>query len=88
MVRTHPLSLTATILNRLSTQVEVAAEAKVEEDNEVAKAKTLTRNILTAIRTMHQPWYHIIYHSVVPIVVVEVEPQDSVAVQADAAGSA
>ena len=45
-------------------------------------------NILTAIRTMHQPWYHIIYHSVVPIVVVEVEPQDSAAVQADAAGSA
>ena len=42
-------------------------------------------NVLTAIRTMHRPWYHIIYHSVVPIMVVEVESQDSAAVQADAA---
>ena len=38
-----PLNLITTILNRLSTQVELEAEAEVEEDKEVAKAKTLNK---------------------------------------------
>ena len=42
-MRIHPLNLTTTILNGLSTLAEVEAHAKVEEDKEVAKAKTLTK---------------------------------------------
>ena len=42
-MRIHPLGLITTILNRLSTKVEVEAKAKVEEDKEVAKAKTFTK---------------------------------------------
>ena len=42
-MRIHPLNLTATILNMLSTQAKVEAESEVEEEKEVAKAKTLTK---------------------------------------------
>ena len=42
-MRIHPLSLATTILNILSPQGEIEAATKVEEDKEVAKAKTLTK---------------------------------------------
>ena len=43
-MRIHPLNLTTTILNKLSTQAKVEAKAKVEEDKEVAEAKNLTKS--------------------------------------------
>ena len=42
-MRIHPLNLTTTILNRISTQAKVEAEAKVQEEKEVAKVETLTK---------------------------------------------